>query len=207
MQNPTNIFIADDHQLFAYSLKSMIEYQTPHRVLKIVANGRQLLHALNEQKPGLLILDINMPELDGEEVLLRVKLLFPGIFVFIVSYIKEFGFIQKVKAAGADGYFIKDEDPDIFLEALQKVLEGEKYFPAKSGLPIIETGARSLSKYEFTDREIEVLKLIKNNFTTQQIASLLFVSENTIKTHRKNICRKLNTSDMKIVYKFAMDNI
>ena len=206
---PLRLFIADDHQLFAHSLKLMIEEQTAYRVIKIVANGRQLLHALNDERPDLLILDINMPELDGTAVLPRIRLLFPEIRILVVSYLKEKSFIQRIKEMGAHGYFIKDADPDLFLDALKQLVAGEKYFPASARNTdrAADNNFESISQYQFTDREMEVLKLIKANYTSQQISALLFVSENTVKTHRKNICRKLNTSDMKVVYKFAIDHI
>jgi len=204
MHNPVTTFIADDHKLFAHSLKTMIEDETDYKVVKVVNNGKALMQALNAARPNLLILDINMPELDGIEALQRIKMIFSEIKILIVSYISTPSIISKVKQMGADGYFIKDDDPDLFLKALQDVVGGTPFFPKKG---FEENSAEDvISKYQFTDREVEVMKLIKLNYATAEIASKLFISENTVKTHRKNICNKLNTSDFKLVYKFAIEN-
>jgi len=130
------IFIADDHRLFSHSLQLLINSNTAYTVLNLLGSGKALLHALNDVKPDLIILDINMPSIDGIEILERIRLLYPEIKIFIVSYLKEKHIIKKAMLLGADGYFVKDDDPDLFLSILDRVITGEKCFPENMGTEI-----------------------------------------------------------------------
>jgi DNA-binding NarL/FixJ family response regulator len=206
-ENKNTIIIADDHKLFSHSLELMINGHTPHAVIKKVNNGRALIHALNDVMPELIILDINMPDMDGLEALARIKAINPKIKLLVVSYLKDIRIIKKVRELGAEGYFVKDDDPSLFLDVLEQVMNGHYVFPgSKSQTSAANTPVNPLTKYQFTDREIDILKLIGQNHSTSEIAAILFISENTVNTHRKNICNKLNTSDPKIVYSFAVEN-
>jgi DNA-binding NarL/FixJ family response regulator len=208
MKKNTSLIIADDHRLFSHTFSTFIKDNTECNVVKIVENGKQLLQALNEVKTDLILLDINMPILNGIEVAENVKSNYPEIKIIAISQYAEKQIIDKVMAMGVDGYFIKNNDPAEFLETLNKVLAGEKAFSQnkEKSAPVNIIEDPFEQRYQFTNREKEVLRLIKGNLSNKELAKKLFLSEYTIESHTKSICKKLNTSDRKVVYKFALDH-
>jgi DNA-binding NarL/FixJ family response regulator len=208
MKKKISILIADDHKLFSHTLSLFIKDNTDGVITKIVEDGSQLLKALNETTVDLILLDINMPKQNGIEAAEKIKLNFPEIKIIAISQYSEKQIVDKAIEIGIDGYFIKNNDPEEFIDVFNRVMNGEKVFTqvkTKQQEESILVDAFE-QKYQFTSREREVLRLIKCNYSNKRIAETLFLSEYTIESHAKSICKKLKTSDRKVVYKFAIDH-
>jgi two-component system nitrate/nitrite response regulator NarL len=175
-------------------------------IMNIASNGREALGILNVQTPDLILLDINMPGINGFEVLKRVKSTYPKIKVVMLSTYNEEHLIEKAKAGGANGYILKNAEKSELLQVLRLVWHGQSCFPYKQ--PVSHSSFDEvdpfLKQFQLTKREVELLQFIKQDFTNQQMASHLSLSIYTVETHRKNIMQKLNLKNAVELTKFIM---
>lgn len=189
-----SVIIADDHTLFINGLCMLLQNEPDIEIMNIAANGKEVLGLLHTNTPNLLLLDINMPGINGFEVLKRVKYYHPKIKVIMLSTYNEEHLIEKAKAAGANGYLFKNAEKSELLKAMRLVAQGELCFPYKQ--PVTNSTFNEsdpfLKQFQLTKREAELLQFIKQDFTNQQMANHLHLSIYTVETHRKNIMQKLN---------------
>lgn len=187
--------VADDHTLFINGLCMLLQNEPDIEIMNMASNGKEILSQLHTHSPGLILLDINMPGLNGFEVLTRVKTYYPQIKVVMLSTYNEEHMIEKAKTAGADGYIFKNAERDELLNAIRTVWSGQPSFPHKKK-PVAQTTLDDqdpfLKQFQLTKREMELLQLIKQDYTNQQMAEHLHLSIYTVETHRKNIMQKLN---------------
>jgi two-component system nitrate/nitrite response regulator NarL len=189
-----SVIVADDHTLFINGLCMLLQNEPDIEIMNIAANGKDLLHLLHSHTPHLILLDINMPGINGFEALKRIRDYYPKIKVIMLSTYNEEHLIEKAKAGGADGYLFKNVEKDELLKVMRSVAEGEKCFPHKPQ-PVNSTFDETdpfLKQFQLTKRETELLQFIKQNYTNQQMANHLHLSIYTVETHRKNIMQKLN---------------
>ena len=188
------VIIADDHTLFINGLCMLLQNEPDIEIMNIAANGKEVLGLLHTNAPNLLLLDINMPGINGFEVLKRVKSYYPKIKVIMLSTYNEEHLIEKAKAAGANGYLFKNAEKSELLRVMRLVAQGQLCFPYKQ--PVINSTFNEsdpfLKQFQLTKREAELLQFIKQDFTNQQMANHLHLSIYTVETHRKNIMQKLN---------------
>ena len=188
------LLIADDHPLLVDGLVSVLEEIEDVLVLEPVSNGRQLIDRLRKLVVDVILLDLNMPHLDGIASLKIIKTEFLRVKVIVFTSYDQPKLIKEIKALGAEGYLLKTSNSTTLKKAIVAVAAGQLWFP--------ETAAESsdadvptddfVKKYQITKREVEIIRMIAEGLTTKQIGDRLFVSEFTINSHRRNICRKLN---------------
>lgn len=184
------IILADDHPLFTSGLTGLMEREEDMTVINIVHNGTALLQSLREEEADLVVLDINMPGMNGLDVLQKLRQFYPSLKVVMLSTYAELHLVEKAEKAGAAGYVIKNSDIPELLATLRLVFNGEKSFPN----PKKNAGKEESSftkQFFLTRREKEIIVLIGQNQTNQQIAEQLCLSIYTVETHRKNIMGKL----------------
>jgi DNA-binding NarL/FixJ family response regulator len=173
----------------------LLQGEADIEVLSVAANGKEMLHLLHNYSPNLVLLDINMPGINGFEVLKRIKDYYPKIKVIMLSTYNEEHLIEKAKAEGANGYLFKNAEKAELLQAMRSVAEGQLCFPRKQQ-PVVNSQLSEpdafLKQFQLTKREVELLQFIKQNYTNQQMADHLHLSIYTVETHRKNIMQKLN---------------
>jgi len=206
------IIIADDHPVVIQGIKDMLEESGQFDVIATFRNGKSVLQSSMLAGADVLLLDLNMPHTDGLQVLDQLKKLqLPLKVVVITSYHSPQLAIQ-CKEAGASGYMVKSEDLYRLVSNIQDVMAGESVFPDFS---LNQQGSSDgftyfdefLKKYRLTKREVEVIRLVCKDYSSREIADQLCLSAFTVKTHRRNIVRKLNLDDSKIsLYKFAVEN-
>jgi DNA-binding NarL/FixJ family response regulator len=214
--------IADDHQLFTEGLKNILRRtdKFEFQIIGEAENGRDLLPILKRTYPDLLLLDLNMPETDGLDVLDTIRDNYEDMKILALTMYDEAKLVKSAFKAGVDGYILKNSDPYELLNAIDEVLKGKTYI----GVGVQLVGARAngktfmadkekgkfedkfIQKYNLTKREIEILKLISQAFSNKEIAQELFISDQTVSVHRKNIMRKLNVSNIAGLIKIAYDN-
>lgn len=208
---PTRIAIADDHQIVLDGLKSLIREYSDFELIADANNGQQLLKLVNTLKIDLVLMDIDMPIMNGIQATQELKKTHPHVKVLILSMHNEKGVIQKVMEAGADGYMLKNSDHLELLDAVRKVASGQKYFSSDVTLTLLNpTSVQNIDEdkivQDLTEREIEILKLIAEGFSNKEIGEKLFISHRTVDTHRTNLMKKLDVHNIAGIIKFAIKN-
>lgn len=204
------IIIADDHALILDGIKSLISTDASLEIVGTSNDGEEVLRLIDEtEEVDLLILDINMPRMDGIEVTKALKSRHPEIKVLILSMYNRSEFIKTLIAAGADGYILKDSSRDVLIEAIQTLCRGERYFSKEILENLIDSyvetdKSRDLIRVELSDREKEVVKLIAEEKSTVEIADELFLSVHTINSHRKSILNKLDVKNTAGIFRYAI---
>ena len=193
--------IIDDHSLFNDGL-SLILKESGFKVIEQVYDSRQAYFKCYSLRPNLVIIDYNMPHLNGLEVVKQINSLDYGCKIVIVSMYADKKEIALFKEEGVDGYINKTTPAAELIQALNAILSGEKVFISNSIVKSELLKDEFEKKHRLTKRELEILKLIKDDFTTEQIATSLNLSFYTVETHRKNIKHKLNFETKQEYYDF-----
>lgn len=197
---PLKIVVADDHPLLVDGLRKMLEEMTDVQVLEPVSNGRQLLARLRAESVDLVLLDLNMPQMDGMETLRVLKKEFPLLKVLVFTNYNQPKLRREARDLGARGYLLKSCTAQALKEAVLTVSDGGGWFNGEgaggdSGAGKEESSVFTddfMKKYQITQREVEIIRKIAQGFTTREIGEQLYVSEFTVNAHRRNICRKLD---------------
>lgn len=204
-----NLIIADDHKMFIDGLMSILNDAPEFNVILTAKNGAQVVKYLDINGAAdinLLITDLTMPEVDGIELNNIVKERFTSLKTLVVSMHIDGTMIDTLIRNNVDGYVPKNAEKEELLEAIKSIVKGEKYF--SSEIKKAYTDAMFASKKEkeisLTNREKEVLKLIAEEYTTQEIADELFLSKHTIESYRKNLISKLNVKNLAGLTKHAI---
>ncbi|SEP26222.1 response regulator [Mucilaginibacter sp. AW1-7] len=201
-----SVIIADDHTLFINGLSMLLQNEPDIEIMNTAANGKEVLGLLHTHTPTLVLLDINMPGINGFEVLKRIKSYYPKIKVVMLSTYNEQHLIEKAKATGADGYLFKNAEKEELLRVMRQVAQGQQCFPYKP--PVVNSTFDDadpfLKQFQLTKRETELLQFIKQDYTNQQMANHLHLSIYTVETHRKNIMQKLNLKNPVELTKFIL---
>ena len=191
------ILIADDHQIFLDGLKSLLEGEEGIEVIGQARNGRQCLTFLKTEQPDIVLMDINMPEMNGLEATQKVVKEHPDVKVIMLTMHERADYITQMIEAGASGYLLKNSSRADLLNGIRSVAEGGTYYShevTQAVMNSLRKKAQQKSKQEaasLTPRETEVLKLIARENTTAEIAEKLFISTHTVESHRKNLLSKL----------------
>lgn len=208
LKTKVKIIVADDHLLFIDGLKLLLADEEQISVVDIANDGRELLNILKKQIPDVILLDINMPKLNGLEATKYIKDAYPSIKIIILSTYNEDHFVEKSKQYGANGYLLKNCTKAELLQSIYLVNSGHSCFPyrePKTSNPFDATDD-FLKSYNLTKRELEIIQLIKEHYTNQQIADKLFLSIYTVETHRKNIMHKLGLKHPSELIEFIHEN-
>ncbi len=209
------IFIADDHVFLREAFKSLLSEEETIEVVGEADDGKEAVERVAATMPDIVIMDIAMPVLNGVEATRRIKQQKPEIKVLILSGYEGEQYIYRVVQAGAHGYLVKSVEADTLFKAIEAVQRGEYVFPQSVHAAIqkeIDTlkhpgsGNQSDSFHKLTDREREILQLIGEGNTHQQIAELLQISIRTVDTHRNNIIKKLDVHDTANLVLYAIRN-
>jgi two-component system nitrate/nitrite response regulator NarL len=202
------VFIADDHTLFIDGLKLLLKDEAEVVVLDVANDGKELLGLLEKELPDVVLLDINMPGINGLETTRRIKQSHPIVKVIILSTYNEEHLIDKAKQNGANGYLLKNCNKEELLQTLRLVCTGHNCFPANISKSVKDSNLPDsfLKQFQLSKRELEVIEYIKKGYTNQQMAAALFLSIYTIETHRKNIMQKLKLNSPAALMKFILQN-
>ena len=175
-------------------------------MLPPVNNGKQLLTELQISQADLVILDLNMPELDGIKTLEIIKKQFPEIKVIVLTNYNQPQLIEEIKRLGAQGYLLKDTPSDILKTAICSVISGDLYFDEYKE-PVTQDNHfftdDFMKKFQLTGREIEIIRMVCLGETSKEIGERLFISEFTVRTHRRNIMKKLEVKNLAGLLAFA----
>ena len=172
-------------------------------------NGEEAIKYADILSPDLILMDIDMPIMSGIQATREIKRLFPDIKIIIISMHNEKGIIKKVLNEGADGYLIKNSTKDEVIDAIDRVLSGEKYF-SDDVLNIMENKDTNQDDIgiinQLTQREIEIIENVALGLTNKEIAEKLFISHRTVDTHRTNIMKKIDVTNVAGLIRFAFSH-
>ena len=195
------VIIIDDHALFNEGLSLILKESGEFNVIKQIYDSRQACYHCQLLVPELVLIDFNMPYLNGLEVAKQLKEILSLSKIVVISMYAEPREIALFKEVGVDGYISKTTTGVALITALKKIMSGETFFEKPMEKKTAEKDSFAL-QYQLTKREMEVLKNIKKGFTTEQIAKQLGLSFYTVETHRKNINQKLKFKTRKEFYDF-----
>ena len=203
------ILIADDHQLFNDGMKMMLGAEGDIDIVGQVFSGKDILHAVHTLQPDLLLLDINMPHQNGLEVAEKMRESYPAVRIIMLTMYSDRKFVDDCKRLGVPGYILKNSGVDEVLNAIETVLAGQRYYDSKltkSTNPEQHTDDSFQRQFQLTKRELEIIGLIGQSFTNEEIANRLFLSVATVKTHRNNINLKLGIKQPADLVRFAIEH-
>ncbi|RKR07818.1 LuxR family two component transcriptional regulator [Maribacter vaceletii] len=204
-----NLIIADDHKMFIDGLLSILKDAPEFNITLTAKNGAQVAKYLDingVDDLDLLITDLTMPEMDGIALNQLVKEKYPKLKTLIVSMHIDGVMIDKLIRNNADGYVPKNAEKEELLTAIKSIVKGEKYFSPEIKRAYTDAMFKNekAKEIKLTTREKEVLKLIAEENTTQEIADILFLSKHTIESYRKNLISKLNVKNLAGLTKHAI---
>ncbi len=202
METKISVLIADDHPMLRQGLKQILELERDIVVVAQATDGSEAVRYAEEYKPDVILMDINMPGINGLQAIdeIKQKKLPSKIIVLTIHEDREYLF--KTLQMGAEGYVLKDAEPTVLIEAIRNVKAGQSYIQPNMTTELVKEFNRvtlhDKEKREdnnLTSRELEVLELIAEGMINKEIAKKLYISEKTVKNHVSNIFKKLNVSD------------
>lgn len=205
------IIIADDHQIVIDGIRALIGKNPDFKIIGEAKNGKEVLDLLQYLHADIILMDLDMPVLNGLDTTTEVKKKFPKCKVIGLTMHSEPGMIRAMMESGADGYVLKTADRDMLQEGIEKVLSGQKYFSPEVTETLVMSNAKSLNNNgdiaeKLTDREEEILILIAEGYSNKEIGERLFISHRTVDTHRTNIMKKINAKNIAGVIRYAIKN-
>lgn len=202
------IVIADDHAMFRDGIKAMIELEPSMEVIGEADNEIAILEVCQSKMPDVVLMDISMGNTDGIVVTQKLKKLMPELKVLAVSMHNESQYIKSMLDNGANGYILKTTGRNEMLSAIQAVNSGATFLSSDVSLNLLKglNQTQTPELIKLTPREIEVLKMIANEHSNQEIADTLFISSRTVDTHRRNLLEKLALKNNAGLVRYAIQN-
>jgi DNA-binding NarL/FixJ family response regulator len=204
-----NIIIADDHKIFRESLRMILTGKKVAKVLGEASNGFELLDLLDTHKPDLILMDISMPGMDGIETTKKAIEKQPGVKVLTLSSFNDEKYYFSMVEAGATGFVLKDAGISELKNAIIEVSKGGSWFSTdliQKVLANMNAKPKKDTSPDLTDRELEILKLVCESLTNEQIAEKLYISIDTVKWHRGNLLSKSGCSNSAGLVIYAIKN-
>ncbi len=200
--NKIRVMIADDHAMVRQGLKTIIELEDDIEVVSQAANGEQAVFLARQDKPDIILMDINMPVLNGLQAIKILKEENSNCKIIVLTLHQDREYLFRTVQLGCEGYVLKDAESSVLIEAIRSVYQEKTYIqPNMTGELVKEFNRITLIEQDnsitknLTNREIEVLKLIADGLINKEIAKNLFISEKTVKNHISNIFKKLDVND------------
>ena len=196
------ILIADDHAMVRDGVKNLIHQNKDLTVIGEAKSGNETLELYERLKPDLLILDISMPDMNGMEVSRHILGKNPQANIIILSMYDDEDYISRCLEYGVKGYVVKNESGSELEYAIKSVLQGKNYFSRQAQDVIFKKYSQNVTRkklkedtIKLTKRELEIIGLISDGLTSQQMADRLFISHRTVETHRANLMKKLSVKN------------
>jgi DNA-binding NarL/FixJ family response regulator len=207
-----DLIIVDDHRLFRNGIKALLKEVNFVNSVAEASNGIEFLKYIENHAVDVVLMDINMPEMNGIEATQKAKQLYPSMTIIALSMLNDEDYYFKMINAGASGFILKDSSSEELVTALETVINGQNYFSQDLLRNIIlslssnvkaETSQQSIT---FTDRELDVLEKICEGLSNQEIADNLFISPRTVERHRANLFNKTGAKNSVTLVMYAIKN-
>ena len=207
---PITIYIVDDHKVFRDGVASLIKYEEGMEVVGSAGTVQEFMNKIVNYNPDVILMDISIGEDDGTVATKWIKEKNPAAKVLILSMHHEDKYIKKVLEAGANGYLLKDAGTKEMMQAIKAIASGSSFYSQKISDAMVQQLLRGnapqkeLTTKKLTPRELEILKLIAEEKSNQEIANSLFISIRTVDTHRRNLLDKLQVKNTAGLVRYAI---
>lgn len=205
--NELKILLVDDHQIITDGLRSLVNSVEGMQVIGDANNGKEAIELLKVLDVDVVLMDIDMPVMNGLDATKAIKARAGKTKVIILSMHCESGMVKELIGIGADGYILKNASKEELIQAIQKVAAGEQYFATDVTLSLLNNKKNQIDSkldVDLTKRELEILKLIADGFSNKEIGEKLFISHRTVDTHRTNLMKKLEVNNIAGLISFAI---
>jgi DNA-binding NarL/FixJ family response regulator len=199
------VFIVDDHPLVQEGIRSLLAGEKDIELCGYAMTAASCLGFFLNNTADVLLMDIELPDMNGIELCKEIKSKYPGVMVLGLSTFNQGSYVTRMMENGASGYVVKNADKKELLEAIHEVNKGRTYLSFEAGQALRKKSAAPQVPL-ITRREKEILTLIAEGLTNPEIAEKLFVSSSTVDSHRKNLLAKLDVKNTAALVKFAMDH-
>ena len=187
--------VVDDHVIVRNGLEQLLATTDDIELVGMAANGLEALDLVAELQPDVVLMDLSMPEMDGVEATRRIVAAHPNVRVLVLTSFSDQSRIMEALRAGAEGYLLKHSEPDEIAAAVRAVHEGGSPLDPKAARVLLDSRRTSADSDTLTDREREVLLLVRGGLANKQIARKLGISERTVKAHLTNVFQRLGVTD------------
>jgi len=201
-----SVYIVDDHQLVIEGILSFLQKEKNIKVAGYATDAQACINFFKSNSADVILMDINLPDMNGMDLCQIIKTNYPGIAVIALSTLSQGSYITQMIENGASGYLLKNADKAEILEAITTVQNGKTFFSFEAGKIFKATTEKKSGLPVLSKREKEILKLIAEGFTNIEISKNLFISIDTVDTHRKNLHNKLNVKNTAMLIRYAINN-
>ena len=206
------LLIADDHKIFRDGVRALLQAEPHLEVVAEAANGTEVLAALQAHSVDVVLMDIDMGDTNGIETTEQLVQEFPSVKVLVLSMHSDISYIVRMLEAGATGYILKNTGKEEMLTAINTVARGDAYYSSQVSTKLVQqlqsrkkvAAPQKRGDVAITQREMEVLKLIAEEYSNPEIADKLFISIRTVDTHRRNLIEKLGVKNTAGLVKYAI---
>jgi DNA-binding NarL/FixJ family response regulator len=210
--NKVDIIIADDHQIVRDGVRSLLEDEPGFTVVGEAEDGEDVLEILKNRAADIVIMDINMPRMDGITCTRHISREYPGTRVLALTMLLEDQHVKAMIQAGASGYIMKNSGREELVDAIRRIMDGKHYFSDEATSAIMMDLVKPAGKdpdgagddVPLTDREVEILRLIAQEMTNEEIGKKLFISRRTVDAHRRNLLEKTGSRNTAGLIRYAV---
>lgn len=199
------VFIIDDHNLIIEGISFMLQDSSRISLVGQASNVQDALGKLKIINIDVLLLDIALPDGNGIELCKKLKTEYPELFIIGLSTYTQESYVVQMIENGADGYLFKNADKNEIIKAIEEVYKGRQYLCFEAGKIYTAYKNKQLKTAILTKRELQILKMITEGYSNAQISNQLFISTDTVDTHRKNLYSKLNVNNTAQLIKAAIE--
>lgn len=200
------VYIVDDHSVVIEGIFSLLQNEPGIEITGFAINGQNCLTYFSKHTADVILMDISLPDINGIDLCRHIKKSYPGIMVLALSTFNQGSYIKKMMEAGASGYLLKNTSKDEIIEAIKSVASGNVYLSFETGKALTVNKDDTPEGPLLTKREKEILLHIANGLTNLEIAATLFLSVDTINSHRKSLHTKLNVKNTALLIRYAVEN-
>lgn len=201
-----SVFIVDDHKLVIEGIISFLQKEKNIKVAGFTTTASDCINFFKTNTADVILMDINLPDMNGMELCKIIKANYPGISIIALSTLSQGSYITQIIENGASGYLLKNADKDEITDAIKSVTTGKTFFSFEAGKIYKATTEKRTGMPVLSKREKEILKLIAEGLTNIEISKQLFISLDTVDTHRKNLYTKLNVRNTALLIRYAIEH-
>lgn len=200
------VFIVEDHMVVVEGIRSLLENERDFEVIGYAETGASCIRFFQTNTADVILMDINLPDMSGIDLCKMVRENYPGIMVLALSTFNQGTYINKMMESGASGYLLKNAGRHEIIQALHDVAKGKTYLSFEAGQALKSSLSNNPQQPLLTKREKEILLLITEGLTNIQIGEKLFISIDTVESHRKNLYSKLGVKNTAMLMRYAIEN-
>jgi DNA-binding NarL/FixJ family response regulator len=202
----TSVYLVDDHSVVIEGIYSLLQNEKDIEIVGYAANAANCLHFFTTHTADVILMDISLPDMNGVDLCKEIKKKYPSVMVLTLSTFNQGTYIRKMMQNGASGYLLKNASRQEIIDAIKKVVKGKTYLSFEASQTLKSDTQRQNTIPTLTKREKEILKYIADGLTNNQISEILYISVDTVDSHRKNLHTKLNVKNTALLIRFALEN-